>query len=276
VQLDEARSRRSISIITFYGGVASSLAWLSIHPLLDLIGLTGTCLVVAFILWGAGLMIGLAAGRVARQSPPVRAAPAPFRWNLLNRAEKRALFLLAGSGAMEYLLFAATTLLWINWFEMQFGDTGLAVLLASIYGPFQVVGRVLEMRLGHRFDARLTGLVAAFLVPVALILVQVGSIPMAIVAMALFGMGHGVLTVSFGFVTNLYFRAEIYGRAKGIIATPRALGAAIGPFVGGILFALGGDVFMGLMIAISLTATGLFASLLLLQPTNEVHGGRRD
>ena len=63
VQLHEAKSRRSISIITFYGGVASSLTWLSIHPLLEAAGLTGTCLVISGALVFASLMIGNAARR---------------------------------------------------------------------------------------------------------------------------------------------------------------------------------------------------------------------
>ena len=275
VQLDEPRSRRSISVISFYGGVASSLTWLSLHQLLDLVGLGGTCLVIAVVLGMASVMMTAA----DRRTPPIaaqqRGTVAPFRWSMLRPSEKRAMLLLGASGALEYLLFAAATLLWINWFDAQFDNLPLAVLLASIYGPFQVVGRGLEMQLGKHMDARLTGLISALLVPVALFLVQVPSIPMAILAMALFGMGHGVLTVSFGFVTNLYFRAEIYGRAKGIIATPRAFGAAIGPSIGGVLFGLGNDIFIAALIATSLSGTILFASLLLLPPTNEVHGRRR-
>ena len=273
VQLDEPRSRRSISIITFYGGVASSVTWLSIHPLLDLVGLSGTCLTIATVLCLASVMMGMA----ARRAPPTPAQQtgeaAPFGWGILQRSERLALIILAASGALEYLLFAATTLLWINWFDTQYDNLPLAVLLASIYGPFQVVGRALEMHFGKHIDARLTGLLAALLVPCALVLVQFANIPMAVLAMALFGMGHGVLTVSFGFVTNLYFRAEIYGRAKGIIATPRALGAAIGPSVGGLLFGAGTEIFMSVMIAISLSGITLFASLMLLRPTNSVHGG---
>ena len=275
VQLDEPRSRRSISIITFYGGIASSLTWLSLHQLLDMVGLGGTCLVIAAVLGLASVMMDSA----ARRAPPIpaqqQATAAPFRWALLQSAEKRALLLLGASGALEYLLFAAATLLWINWFDAQFDNLPLAVLLASVYGPFQVVGRGIEMLVGKHLDARVTGLVAALLVPVALFLVQIPSIPVSVLAMALFGMGHGVLTVSFGFVTNLYFRAEIYGRAKGIIATPRAFGAAIGPSVGGLVFGLGNDIFIAALIATSLSGTILFAILLLLPPTNEVHGGRR-
>ena len=274
VQLDEPRSRRSISIITFYGGVASSLTWLSLHQLLNLVGLGGTCLVIAAVLGLASVMMTAA----DRRTPPIaareRGAAAPFRWGMLRPSEKRAMLLLGASGALEYLLFAGATLLWINWFDAQFDNLPLAVLLASIYGPFQVVGRGIEMVAGKHLDARLTGLIAALLVPVALFLVQIPSIPMAVLAMALFGMGHGVLTVSFGFVTNLYFRAEIYGRAKGIIATPRAFGAAIGPSLGGLLFGLGSDIFIAALIATSLSGTILFASLLLLPPTNETHGGK--
>ena len=274
VQLDEPKSRRSISIITFYGGVASSLTWLSLHQLLSLVGLGGTCLVIAAVLGMAGVMMAIA----DRRTPPItaqeRGTVEPFRWAMLQSSEKRAMVLLGASGALEYLLFAGATLLWINWFDAQYDNLPLAVLLASIYGPFQVVGRGIEMVVGKRFDARLTGLIAALLVPVALFLVQIPSIPVAVMAMALFGMGHGVLTVSFGFVTNLYFRAEIYGRAKGIIATPRAFGAAIGPSIGGLLFGLGNDIFIAALVATSLSGTILFASLLLLPPTNKVHGGR--
>jgi hypothetical protein len=73
---------------------------------------------------------------------------------------------------------------------------------------------VIEMVFGEHLDARLTALMAALMIPMALILVQFPSVELSILAMILFGMGHGVLTVSFGFVTNLYFRAKIYGRAQ--------------------------------------------------------------
>ena len=273
VQLHEAKSRRSISIITFYGGVASSLTWLSIHPLLEAAGLTGTCLVISGALVFASLMIGNAARRAPRPAAVRDAAPRHSAGHccIIRKTGD------AASGGLRRTGISAVRdhdAVMDQLVRCAIRQPCAGGVLASIYGPFQVVGRVLEMKAGHHLDARLTGLIAAFLVPVSLMLVQIQSIPMAVLAMALFGMGHGVLTVSFGFVTNLYFRAEIYGRAKGIIATPRAFGAAIGPGVGGLLFGLGSDVYMGLMIALSVGATVLFASLLLLTPTNEVHAGK--
>ena len=273
VQINEAKSRRNISIITFYGGVASSLTWMSIHPLLSYFGLFGACCIIAAILTIMGLFIRSsaykyqAASKTGSKDKPL----AGFSWQGMKTVEKGALILLASSGALEYVLFSATTLLWISWFELKFDNLALAVLLASTYGPFQTVGRALEMLVSSKLDARITSLIACLFVPASLLCIFSDQLYMSFLAMALFGMGHGVLTVSFGFITNLYFRAEVYGRAKGIIATPRVIGSALGPSIGGLLFAFNTDIFMSVMIGISLATTLLFFCLLFLQPTNPVH-----
>ena len=139
-------------------------------------------------------------------------------------------------------------------------------MLAALYGPFQTVGRLLEMAVGHRFDARITGMIAFTGVPTALVLAQQDGLAFAVVAMMIFGMGHGILTVSFGYVTNMYFNADVYGRAKGWITTPRAVGTAVGPSLGGILFLMGPDVFFANMIGISILSAACFAVLFSAKP----------
>jgi MFS family permease len=271
VQFDEINSRRNISIISFYGGVASTLTWISIYPLSNMLGLFYACLVLAFILLGFSWLISRQ--KQGRYNPTEPSTPPsiPFRWSLLNISEKRAIIILASAGGFEYFLFSATTLLWVNWFQLQFDDAFLAVILASIYGPFQVVGRLVEMKFGHHIDARITGLIAGLLIPLSLVSLLAGTLPLAIVAMALFGMGHGILTVSFGFVTNLYFGADVYGRAKGWIGTPRVVGLAIGPSIGGFLLAFSEHAFISVMIIFAMASALLFASLMLVRPTNPVH-----
>lgn len=271
VQFDEINSRKNISIISFYGGVASTLTWVSIYPLISVVGLFYACLVLAFILLGFSLLISRQ--KQGRYNPAEhnKANKKPFRWGLLNTAEKRAIIILASAGGFEYFLFSATTLLWVNWFLLQFEDAFLAVILASIYGPFQVVGRLAEMKFGHHLDARITGLIAGLLIPLSLISLLAGTLPLAILAMALFGMGHGILTVSFGFVTNLYFGADVYGRAKGWIGTPRVVGLAIGPSIGAFLLAFSEHVFISVMIMFAIMSALLFATLMLIKPTNPVH-----
>ena len=274
VQLDEVRARRNISYITFYGGVASSITWLSIAPLLTMLGLKATCSVIAVVMLIMAARFFLLSRRIRIRGSGEKEAMAPFSWSGMTREEKQAIILLALTSTLEYLVFASTTLLWINWFSIQFG-AGLAVVLASIYGPFQVVGRIMEMWYGQRFDARLTALVAFTFVPTAIVLAQSPSLPVVVVAMMLFGIGHGVLTVSFGYVTNMYFRAEVYGRAKGWISTPRGLGNAIGPSIGGALFLLGTDIFFAVMVAVSIAGGITFAFLLRLKPGNLIPAEQR-
>ena len=84
-------------------------------------------------------------------------------------------------------------------------------------------------------------------------------------------MGQGVLTVTYGFITNLYFRASVYGRAKGMMIAPRAVIAAVGPSLGGVLYAQGADQFLYVMAGLMLVAMLLMTSLLRLPPTNEIH-----
>lgn len=267
VQIDETASRRNISIITFYGGVASSLTWLMIAPLMHYFGFVMTMYVLAFMQLVMAVWVVIMSRQTKHHHPERGTMPMePFRWTELTRAEKIALITLALSSAFEYLSFGAVALMLIQWYKEVFGVAGLAVLLASIYGPFQVIGRVLEMRFGAKHDARYTAIIAFVMVPTAVMLIQYPSIILVAIGMALFGMGHGILTVSFGYITNMYFRAAVYGRAKGWISTPRALGMAMGPLVAGMLYGYGGEIFLTVMVFTTILAGLIFAVILSVRP----------
>lgn len=273
VQLDERRSRWLISVVSFYGGVASSLAWISLQPLLSHYGFVVACLCSAALL---AIMAAIAAYHSRNHQPRTgtKKPLAPFAFGALNLIEKRALIILAAASGIEYFTFAATSLFWITWYSGLFDSMATAVWLAAIYGPFQVVGRLLEMRIAPYLDARITGLMAAILTPITLFLAQFAELGIAILTMVLFGIGHGILTVTFGFVTNLYFRAEIYGRAKGVIAAPRAVGMAAGPLVAGLIYTSAPHLFMPSFILSSAMVAILIGLLLRLKPTNQVHNSK--
>ena len=271
VQLDEPKARRNISIITLYGGIASTVTWMSIAPMLEFLGLQTTCLCLAGLLLVGAWRFWVLSQRYQQEAPRNSQTLELFRWSLLTQSEKQVLLTMGLISTLGFLTFTATSMFWINLFSEKFADPALAVVLASLYGPFQVVGRLIEMKFGHRFDARLSGIVATFLMPLALTMIHSDAVEIAILAMILFGMGQGVLTVTYGFVTNLYFRAAVYGRAKGLMIAPRAVIAALGPSIGGILYAQGADQFLYVMAGLMLVAMLLMASLLRLPPTNEIH-----
>ena len=271
VQLDEPKARRNISIITFYGGIASTVTWMSVAPMLEFLGLQATCLCLASLMLVGAWRFRVLSQRYQQETPRSSRDLAPFRWSLLTQSEKKVLLTMGSSSTLGFLTFTATSMFWINLFSEKFADPTLAVVLASLYGPFQVIGRLIEMKFGHRFDVRLSGIVATFLMALALTMIHSNAVEIAILAMILFGMGQGVLTVTYGFVTNLYFRAAVYGRAKGMMIAPRAVIAALGPSIGGILYAQGADQFLYVMAGLMMVAMLLMASLLRLPPTNEIH-----
>ena len=268
IQFDENRSRWFIALVSFYGGVASSFVWLLLAPMLKFYGLAAACLTATSFLIISGV-IALSLSSTYQPAGKAKKQPAPFHWADLKRTEQRALIILSAASSIQYLAFAGTALLWISWFERQFGSGEIAVLLAALYGPFQVVGRFVDMVLGRRFDARSNAIFASLLFTLAIALSQINSLPVAIIAMCLYGMGNGVLTIAFGFLTNMYFRADIFGRAKGIIAAPRALSLATGPVLAALIYGIFDEWFLNIFILIALGATALLISLQWFEPTNE-------
>jgi MFS family permease len=271
VQLDESKARRNISIITFYGGIASTVTWLSVSPMLEFLGLQTTCLCLASLMLGGAWRFHVLCQHYQREATHPTLAIEPFRWSILTKTEKWALVTMGSISSLGFLTFTATSMFWISLFSEKFEDPILAVLLAGLLGPFQVLGRLIEMKFCHHIDARISGIIATLLMPLALTMIHNDSIEIAVLAMMLFGMGQGVLVVTYGFVTNLYFRAAVYGRAKGMMIAPRAVIAALGPSIGGVLYAQGADIFLHVMTALVLGAMLLMTSLLRLPPTNEIY-----
>ncbi|MGC6535826.1 MAG: MFS transporter [Candidatus Puniceispirillaceae bacterium] len=270
VQLDERRSRHLISVISFYGGVASTVVWLIFSPILSHFGLITACLSAAAILASLGSIALYLSGSVQPLHARL-ATQTDFSFGLLSKIEKNALLLIAGSNAIYYMAFSAVTLLWISWFSSSLGNMTLAVILASLFGPFQVVGRVIEMRFAHKIDARITGIIAFCLIICGILLAMIPHPALAVISMILYGIGNGIITIMFGFVTNLYFSANVYGRAKGLITIPRGFGMALGPFLGSVFYGLYDGLFLPIIAGFVVMALLQFALLLRLPVANNVH-----
>ena len=235
IQLDDQNSRKNITIITFYGAIASSVCWLTIGFLRNYFGLDAIFLLLSLSLFlmAVYFSINLNFKKEEKKNEPKKPIIdlVPLR---LSKKEKVMITVLMIFGFTEYLIFSTTALSLIQFFNSNFNDPSIAIVLASVYGPFQLVGRFLEMKFATFLDARLTGLVASAIVPLSLIIILTPNFYVCIIAMALFGMGHGLLTVTGGYVPNLFFDPQVIGRVKGYIWAPTALGMACAPFLSGI------------------------------------------
>ena len=237
IQIDDQNSRKNITIITFYGAIASSVCWITIGFLRSYFGLNSIFLMLSLFLFLMGLyfLIKMNVQKNEKKNNPKKQIEdlVPLA---LSQKEKVIIAILMIFGFTEYLIFSTTALSLINFFTSNFNDPSVAIILASTYGPFQLVGRFLEMRFATFLDARLTGLIASTIVPISLIIILRPDFYICIIAMALFGMGHGLLTVTGGYVPNLFFEPRVIGRVKGYIWAPTALGMSCAPFLSGVFY----------------------------------------
>ena len=237
IQIDDQNSRKNITIITFYGAIASSVCWITIGFLRSYFGLNSIFLMLSLFLLLMGLyfLIKMNVQKNEKKNNPKKQIEdlVPLA---LSQKEKVIIAILMIFGFTEYLIFSTTALSLINFFTFNFNDPSVAIILASTYGPFQLVGRFLEMRFATFLDARLTGLIASTIVPISLIIILIPDFYICIIAMALFGMGHGLLTVTGGYVPTLFFEPRVIGRVKGYIWAPTALGMSCAPFLSGVFY----------------------------------------
>lgn len=138
---------------------------------------------------------------------------------------------------------------------------------------FKWLGGYLKCDTHKQFDARMNCVVAMVCVAISQILIMSDSMLVVGMGMAIFGMANGIITVTFGYVPNLYFRPAVFGRAKGWIATPKAIGSALGPALVLALFQMLEQQVFYITMALSVVAACLFAGVLRLPVRTEVTTG---
>jgi predicted MFS family arabinose efflux permease len=106
-----------------------------------------------------------------------------------------------------------------------------AVLVASLIGPMQVVGRVVEFAFGRRFSSRAIGIGTLVLLVISLLaLMFVNSqIAVAIFFATTYGWANGVQTIVRGTVPAELFGHDDYGHLMGRLAFPSFIARALAP-----------------------------------------------
>jgi predicted MFS family arabinose efflux permease len=144
---------------------------------------------------------------------------------------------------------------------LQASGLGLAaaVSLAVLAGPAQVVGRLLELGVLHRYAPLLTARVAAACHPLGALLVLLAGPPLALVFVLVHGLGNGIITIVRGALPLAVFGAQGYGARQGWLNLPSRVVGALSPWFFGLLLQRYG------VQALWATAAAGLAGLLLLQ-----------
>jgi hypothetical protein len=212
--------------LTLFGGFASTVSWPLSQFLLDATGWRQTLLIYA----AAQLLLCL----------PLHALLLPARARSVARVpgdDVPAVVLpdtlrLATAFALASFVLSVLSVHLIKLFQLAGLDAGSAVFIATLVGPMQVLGRLLELGAGGKVRAVHVGTVAfaSMVLALAGLFALQGASPLAFAVAGLYGISNGLMTIVRGVVP-----AELYGRSNyslllGRLARPAFVARALAPF----------------------------------------------
>ena len=258
------RARLAITVVTLFGGFASTVCWPLSAFLVETVGWRATCFLYA------GLQLTVSLFVFLRAVPPAipHRSDAPASSSFSPALEQRA----ANSGRLFIVLAALLT--------MSAGITAMisvqllailqtrgvalaeAVALGALIGPSQVAARSLEMALGRRHHPVWTLVAAISLIAVGLIILSL-DLPLAALAIILYGSGMGIESIARGTVPLALFGAAGYPALMGRLALPSLLAQAAAPFASAlVLDQLGVPALMSAVMVMVVTNVALVLYLL--------------
>ncbi len=228
VENDPKTASRSITYLTLIGGFASTIFWPISAALMGY--LTWREIYVAFAalnlfvcmplhLWMARK--GRAAAGVGRAPEHVVGAVPP---------ERRRGAMIVVSAAFAILGFTLASIL--AHMVPMLADLGLgtaAVVVGSLFGPAQVLSRLINMIFGTRLSPPMLAVISAALMVVGIGILGVSGnwLPGAVAFAICLGLGSGINSIAQGSLPLYLFGSDGYGSITGKMAAARlALGAA--------------------------------------------------
>jgi hypothetical protein len=215
-----AAARRPIAVLTLAGGFASTVGWPATQLLIGTVGWRGAYLVYA------ALMAVVCAPLYAFALPRTRAAalpaaPGAARQTAAPLPPHGIAFILVAAAFTSYAFVpSALSAHLLAVFGRAGIDAATVVLIGALFGPAQVVARVIELAFGRDVHPLWVARFAVGLLVVAFALLGAfGISPVAAAIFALmFGAANGLVTIARGALPLALFGSDGYGRLMGRIS----------------------------------------------------------
>lgn len=260
------QARRAISIVTLWGGLASTVFWPLGHLLGEQLGWRWTLVVYALLNLLVCLPIHrrlpahaepLDPAKSAASQAPTHAATASLeaREGRFHGSEReRAVLLLSAIFAGHALVWSAMSAHMIELLTGLGVTAGLAVSLSTVIGVAQVGSRLLEMFAQNRLAPLVVGVIAMAMLLGALTVFwggPPGAVPLGF-ACIVYGAANGLVTIVRGALPLAVFGNLAYGATLGRIAAPGLVCSALGPVLfAWILERIGTRPAFGVLVAIA-------------------------
>ena len=250
-------ARRPITGITLMAGFASTVGWPLSAWGLEAIGWRNTCFAWAL----AHIVIGLPLNFF--MLPAVKGAKAAVATAIKPHIPiDRTMILLAFTFATAWTVTGAMAAHMPRILEAAGATTVQAVAAGALFGPAQVVARIIEASFLSRYHPLLSTRLACLMHPIgAAILAVAGGVASSAFAI-FFGLGNGILTIARGTLPLAIFGPQNYGYRLGLVGAPARMAQAAAPLLFGLLIDTMGSRVLIVSSALSLSA---FLALCLLR-----------
>jgi MFS family permease len=258
----ETGSRRAISTLTLFGGLASTLFWPLTAKLHTVLGWRDIYLWYGVLQVAVCMPLHLWLGADSPRDGQ-RAPAGPRRDHTLAEALRHpAFWTLALAFSANTFTFSAMAVHLIPLLERLGQSATTAVLLAALIGPMQVLGRVGEMTFARDTPPQTVGKLTFAMLPAALLVLALFGVHAWAAAMfcVLYGLSNGILTIVRGSIPQALFGRENYGAIAGAMAGPSLLSKAAGPLVAAAILrkAGGPEVLLFVLLAMSIASLGFY------------------
>ncbi len=243
-QFAGSRYRQALTALTLLGGLASTVFWPLAWWIEDLAGWRAAFQVFATLHLLLCLPLHLLLPRPHREGKATVAAPAPPE---AGAAQRKQLLWLASAFTLAAFVVSGMAAHVVGALRASGLEAGAAIAAASLIGPMQVAGRVLEFIFARNLPAVRVGLASLLTMGLAmLMLLLAGAAPaLAFAAACAYGLANGVLSIVRGTVPAELFGREAYGSLMGRLAQPAFFAKAVAPLAVALL--IGADEAYGRM-----------------------------
>lgn len=213
--------QRSISVITLFGGLASTIFWPLTLFLFNRFGWESTWVILGLsaLLVCTPIHFAVLRGPERRPDAPTP-ANAPHWPELAGPARRRGMVWMVISFIFSGYVMGAVMTLWVTNVQDLGHTAAMAALAGAVIGPFKTVGRFFEMLVSRTMYPLATyALSLGLMLSGFVVLLTIGfTLPGVILAAALYGMGDGIKTIARGTLPLALFGAKGYGARLGWIS----------------------------------------------------------
>ncbi len=228
-----AGARRPITLLTFFGGFASTVSWPITYFLMEVAGWRGAYTAYAIVLacFCAPILAFTLPREKAKAGRLLDGTKVPKTKHV--KAAGFAFFIVIASFAAYAFVPSALSAHMLSMFEQLGLDKGTAVLIGTLFGPAQVSARLCEFIFARNLHPlNIARFAVGLLIFAFVVLAMLGvSTPVAIAFAIMFGVTNGLITLARGSVPLALFGAKGYGSIIGRIAGPSLILQAAAPLI---------------------------------------------